>query len=79
MSEKFLTVKQAAAILKNNFTGGTGVTVEVVQKMIRAGRLPASRCVYGGEYLIKEADLRLVENRKSGHPKKIKIEPEPHH
>ena len=37
--------------------------------MIEAGKLPAER--FGNAYVIKESDLRLVEDRKPGRPPKI--------
>lgn len=45
-----------------------GVTVKRVQAMIRDERLPAEK--RGRDYLIREADLKLVENRKPGRPRK---------
>lgn len=44
-----------------------GVSVDRVQALIRAGRLPAAR--FGKAYAINEADLDLVKNRKPGRPK----------
>jgi excisionase family DNA binding protein len=59
---KLLTTKQAAEKL--------GITPRRVQALIEAGRLPASK--FGRDYMIKEADLKLVEDRKVGRPKKEK-------
>jgi excisionase family DNA binding protein len=59
---EFLTTKQAAERL--------GITPRRVQALIEAGRLPASK--FGRDYMIKEDDLKLVENRKVGRPKKEK-------
>jgi len=42
----------------------------MVQLLIQSGRLPAQK--FGRDYMIKEADLKLVENRKVGRPKKEK-------
>ncbi len=56
----FLTTKEAADLL--------GVTVRRVQAMITAERLPAKKI--GRDYLINEADLSLVEIRKTGRPSK---------
>lgn len=56
----FLTTKQAA--------GKLGITSRRVQALIEAGRLPAEK--FGRDYMIREADLKLVENRKVGRPKK---------
>jgi excisionase family DNA binding protein len=47
-----------------------GVTVPRVHALIRVGRLPAEKM--GRDYFIKEADLKLVENRKPGRPPKAK-------
>jgi excisionase family DNA binding protein len=55
-----LTTSEVAARL--------GVTVKRVQAMIRDERLPAEK--RGRDYFIKEADLKLVENRKPGRPRK---------
>jgi excisionase family DNA binding protein len=56
----FLTTKQVAQKL--------GITPRRVQALIEVGRLPAQK--FGRDYFIKEKDLRLVENRKVGRPKK---------
>lgn len=45
------------------------ITPERVQKLIRDGRLPALRIA--GRYVINAADLKLVENRKPGRPRKV--------
>jgi excisionase family DNA binding protein len=58
MSE--VTTKEAAERL--------GVTVTRVQQLIHAGRLPAEK--KGRDYFIKEEDLKLVEDRKPGRPRK---------
>lgn len=57
----FLTTKQVAERL--------GITPRRVQALVTAGRLPAQKI--GRDYLIKEADLKLVEVRKVGRPKKL--------
>jgi excisionase family DNA binding protein len=57
----FLTTKQVAEKL--------GVTPRRVQALVTAGKLPAIKI--GRDYLIKEKDLKLVEDRKIGRPKKI--------
>ncbi|HEV2862235.1 MAG TPA: helix-turn-helix domain-containing protein [Pyrinomonadaceae bacterium] len=57
---EFLTTKDVAERL--------GVKVRMVQFLIQSGRLPAMK--FGRDYMIKEKDLRLVENRKVGRPKK---------
>lgn len=59
---EFLTTKQAAERL--------GITSRRVQALVTAGRLPATK--FGRDYMIKEDDLRLVEDRKVGRPKKEK-------
>ena len=45
-----------------------GLSVQRVQAMVKAGRLPAQ--MIGGTYIIKESDLKLVEDRKPGRPPK---------
>jgi len=59
---ELLTTKEVAEKL--------GVTLRRVQAMIETGRLPATK--FGRDYMIKETDLKLVENRKVGRPKKAK-------
>jgi excisionase family DNA binding protein len=54
----FLTTKQVAERL--------GITPRRVQALVTAGRLPAQKI--GRDYLIKEADLKLVAVRKVGRP-----------
>lgn len=53
-----LTTKEVAQRL--------GVTTARVCAMITAGRLPAAR--FGRAYVIKESDLKLVQDRKPGRP-----------
>lgn len=53
-----LTTKEAAERL--------GVSVPRVHALIAAGRLPAER--FGRAYVIKESDLKLVEDRRPGRP-----------
>jgi excisionase family DNA binding protein len=55
-----LTTKDAAERL--------GISVRRVHALIEAGRLPAQKL--GRDYVIKEKDLRLVEDRKPGRPRK---------
>ncbi|HZG53629.1 MAG TPA: helix-turn-helix domain-containing protein [Pyrinomonadaceae bacterium] len=59
-----LTTAQAAERL--------GVSVRRVQQLVRDGRLPAEQ--FGGSLMIREEDLKLVENRKVGRPPKVKAE-----
>jgi excisionase family DNA binding protein len=59
-SMNLLTTKEAAARL--------GISVMRVQQLIWDGRLPAEKM--GRDYFIKEDDLKLVEDRKPGRPKK---------
>lgn len=59
----FLTTKQVAERL--------GVTVQRVHGLIKAGRLPAEKM--GRDYLIREEDLKLVQNRKPGRPRKASV------
>lgn len=55
-----LTTKEVAKLL--------GVSMRQVQALITNGRLPAQK--FGRDYFIKEKDLKLVENRKVGRPRK---------
>jgi excisionase family DNA binding protein len=57
---EYLTTKEVA--------GKLGVSLRRVQAMIESGRLPAIKL--GRDYVIRERDLKLVENRKVGRPKK---------
>lgn len=59
---KTLTTKEAAEQL--------GVSVRRVNDLVTSGRLPAAR--FGRAYMIKESDLKLVDNRQPGRPRKIK-------
>lgn len=45
-----------------------GVTTRRVLALIQAGRLPSQQ--FGRDHVIKESDLALVSERKSGRPKK---------
>lgn len=62
-NDKLLSVKEAAAIL--------GVNHQRVQALISQGRLPAQKI--GNSYVIKESDLELVKERKTGRPPKAKL------
>ncbi len=57
---KLLSSSQAAEKL--------GVHITRVQVLIREGRLPAQKV--GRNYVIDEADLKVVKDRKPGRPKK---------
>lgn len=61
---KTLTTKETAELL--------GVTIRRVNDLITSGRLPAAR--FGRAYMIKESDLKLVENRPPGRPSKVKAD-----
>lgn len=63
-SMAILTSAQAAERL--------GVSVRRVQQLVKDGRLPAE--LFGGSLMIKEEDLKLVEDRKVGRPPKAKAE-----
>ncbi len=60
--EGFLTTKEVAEKL--------GVSVGRVQQFIAEGRLPATKI--GQTNLVKESDLKLVQDRKTGRPSKDK-------
>jgi excisionase family DNA binding protein len=55
-----LTTKQAAKVLKINDSR--------VRQLILSGRLPAKK--FGRDWQIREKDLKKVENRKPGRPRK---------
>ena len=58
-SERRLTTPEVAVRL--------GVTTRRVLALIQAGRLPSQQ--FGRDHLIKESDVKLVEDRKTGRPK----------
>jgi excisionase family DNA binding protein len=60
---KILSVAEAAEKL--------GVTRRRVNQLIDKNRLPAQRV--GRAFVIREDDLRLVENRQTGRPPKVKV------
>lgn len=60
VKETLLTTPQVAERL--------GVTVRRVQALIKTGRLPSQQ--FGRDHVIKESDLKLVENRRPGRPRK---------
>lgn len=60
---KLLSVAQAAKIL--------GVTRARVNQFINDNRLPAQRI--GRSFVIREEDLKFVENRKTGRPRKTEL------
>ena len=60
--EGFLTTKEVAEKL--------GVSVGRIQQLIAEGRLPATKI--GQTNLVKESDLKLVKDRKTGRPSKDK-------
>jgi len=55
-----MTTKEASARL--------GVSMRRVLALIKSGRLPSLQ--FGRDHLIKEEDLKLVEDRKPGRPRK---------
>jgi excisionase family DNA binding protein len=57
---KLLTTKIAATMLHVNDSR--------VRQLILSGRLPATKI--GRDWIIKEKDLKKVENRKHGRPRK---------
>jgi excisionase family DNA binding protein len=59
---KLLTTKQVAECL--------GVSIGRIHQLINEGRLPAEKL--GRDYVIREEDLKLVEDRKVGRPPKVK-------
>jgi excisionase family DNA binding protein len=63
MADEMLTTKEVAERLK--------VSQARVRALIQAGRLPSQQ--FGRDHLIKENDLKLVEDRKPGRPPKPKV------
>jgi excisionase family DNA binding protein len=49
-----------------------GISVRRVQELISSQRLPAQQ--FGRTYVVDEEDLKLVENRKVGRPRKSQAE-----
>ncbi len=47
-----------------------GLSIRRVQALITSGKLPAQKI--GNSYVIKESDLELVKDRKTGRPPKDK-------
>lgn len=63
MSEdKLLTTREVSERLD--------ISMRRVRALIEAGQLPSTQ--YGRDHLIKESDLKLVEDRKPGRPPKDK-------
>lgn len=58
--KRFLTTQEAAERL--------GISRRRINDFIKDGRLPAEK--HGRDYLINEKDLKLVEERKPGRPRK---------
>ena len=58
---KLINTKKAGEIL--------GVNDSRIRQLILAGRLPARKI--GRDWLIKKRDLKKVENRKVGRPRKF--------
>lgn len=63
-TERMLTTPEVAERL--------GVSTRRVLALIQAGRLPSQQ--FGRDHVIKESDLKLVENRQPGRPPKAKPE-----
>lgn len=59
-SERLLTTSEVASRLN--------VSLRRVRQLIEEGRLPSQQ--FGRDHLIKESDLKLVEDRKPGRPQK---------
>ena len=55
-----MTVKEVSEKLE--------VTIGRIHQLIKVGRLPAEKL--GSQYVIREADLCRIENRKPGRPPK---------
>ena len=63
---KLLTTTDVAAQL--------GVSKRRVQAIINAGKLPATKI--GRDWLIQPQDLKLIEKRKTGRPRKADLDPD---
>ena len=63
-SDQLLTTSEVAERLN--------ISLRRVRQLIEEGRLPSKK--FGRDHLIKESDLKLVENRKVGRPPKAKVE-----
>ena len=61
---ELLTTKQVAERL--------GISLSRVHQLINEERLPAQKV--GRDYVVKEEDLKLVEERKVGRPPKTKVD-----
>jgi excisionase family DNA binding protein len=61
-STDLLSVSQAAEKL--------GISRWRINQLINSGRLPAQKV--GRAYVVKESDLKLIEDRKPGRPSKEK-------
>lgn len=64
MVKGYITTKEVAEKL--------GISEGRVRQLISNGRLPAVKV--GNTNLVKESDLKLVENRKNGRPPKSSTE-----
>jgi excisionase family DNA binding protein len=64
VNERMLTTREVATRLN--------VSLRRVRQLIEEGRLPSQQ--FGRDHLIKEADVKLVEDRKRGRPSKAKAE-----
>lgn len=60
--DNLISTKEAAEKL--------GVSLRRVQALVTSGRLPAQKI--GNSYVVREEDLELVKNRKTGRPTKTK-------
>jgi len=49
-----------------------GISTRRVLALIQSGRLPSQQ--FGRDHLVKESDLKLVEDRKPGRPRKAQSE-----
>lgn len=62
--ERMLTTPEVAKRL--------GISTRRVLALIHAGRLPSQQ--FGRDHIVKESDLKLVENRKHGRPRKAQTD-----
>ena len=65
---RLLNTTQAAKLIYNAKTGSPGVSRSRVIRMIRDGLLPAEKV--GRDWLIKPSDIKKLDGRSDGRPKK---------
>jgi excisionase family DNA binding protein len=64
VNESMLTTPEVAERL--------GISTRRVLALIHSGRLPSQQ--FGRDHIVKESDLKLVEDRRPGRPAKVNAE-----